>query len=144
MTKCVFGALVYEIEENMMEKMERVKRYMDILDKYDEVNSSYNWSILDELSDEDLYNEEKIVKKISVIQKNQERIENNPNRYTEDVMECVRQIWGLEKFDDTRDKEINQLSPDEVFNHVCNWNGLLGYATTIKSWIEDIYKVNFV
>ena len=49
--------------------------HMDILDKYDEVNSSYNWSILDELSDEDLYNEEKIVKKISVIQKNQERID---------------------------------------------------------------------
>lgn len=57
-------------------------------------------------------------------------------------MECVRQRWGLERFDDSRDEEINLLSSDEVFDHVCNWNGLLGYATTIKSWIEDIYKVN--
>lgn len=127
-----------------MERMERVKRYMEILDKYDEGNSSWNWGILDKLSDEDLYNEEKIVEKINIIQKHQERIENNSNRYTEDIMECVRQRLGLEKFDDTRDEEINQLSPDKVFNHVCNWNGFLGYATTIKSWIKDIYKVNFI
>lgn len=127
-----------------MERMERVKRYMEILDKYDEGNSSWNLGILDKLSDEDLYNEEKIVEKINIIQKHQERIENNSNRYTEDIMECVRQRLGLEKFDDTRDEEINQLSPDKVFNHVCNWNGFLGYATTIKSWIKDIYKVNFI
>lgn len=126
-----------------MERMERVKRYMEILNKYDEGNSSYNWDILDKLSDEDLYNEEKIMEKINIIQKHQERIENNLNRYPEEIMECVRQRWGLEKFDDSKDEEINQLSPDEVFDHVCNWNGLLGYASTIKSWIRDIYNINF-
>lgn len=116
-----------------MERMERVKRYMEILNKYEEGNSSYNWRILDKLSDEDLYNEEKIVEKINIIQKHQERMEKNFNKYSEEIMECVRQRWGLERFDDSRDKEINQLSPDEVFDHVCNWNGLLGYASTIKS-----------
>lgn len=126
-----------------MERMERVKRYMEILNKYDEGNSSYNWDILDKLSDEDLYNEEKIMEKINIIQKHQERIENNLNRYPEEIMECVRQRCGLEKFDDSKDEEINQLSPDEVFDHVCNWNGLLGYASTIKSWIRDIYNMNF-
>lgn len=126
-----------------MERMERVKRYMEILNKYDEGNSSYNWDILDKLSDEDLYNEEKIMEKINIIQKHQERIENNLNRYPEEIMECVRQRWGLEKFDDSKDEEINQLSPDEVFDHVCNWNGLLGYASTIKSWIRDIFNINF-
>lgn len=126
-----------------MERMERVKRYMEILNKYDEGNSSYNWDILDKLSDEDLYNEEKIMEKINIIQKHQERIENNLNRYPEEIMECVRQRWGLEKFDDSKDEEINQLSPDEVFDHVCNWNGLLGYASTIKYWIRDIYNINF-
>lgn len=123
--------------------MERVKRYMEILNKYDEGNSFYNWDILDKLSDEDLYNEEKIMEKINIIQKHQEKIENNLNRYPEKIMECVRQRCGLEKFDDSKDEEINQLSPDEVFDHVCNWNGLLGYASIIKSWIRDIYNINF-
>lgn len=126
-----------------MTRQERVKRYMEILDQYDEGNSSYNWSILDTLSDDDLYNEEKIAEKINIIRKHESRIENNPNKYSENVMECVRQRFGLEKYDDSRDEEINQLSPDEVFDHVCNWNGLLGYATTIKTWIGDIYKVKF-
>ena len=126
-----------------MTRQERVKRYMEILNQYDEGNSFYNWSILDTLSDDDLYNEEKIAEKINIIQKHESRIENNPNKYSENVMECVRQRFGLEKYDDSRDEEINQLSPDEVFDHVCNWNGLLGYATTIKTWIGDIYKVKF-
>ena len=125
-----------------MERMERVKRYIEILDQYDEGNTSYNWSILDTLSDDDLYNKERIAEKINIIQKHQERIENNHNKYSEEIMECVRQRWGMGRFDDSRDKEINQLSPDEVFDHVCNWNGLLGYAATIKTWIGDIYKVN--
>lgn len=126
-----------------MERIERVKRYMEILNKYDEGNSPYNWDVLDKLSNEDLYNEEKIVEKINIIQKHQERLENNSNKYPEEIMECVRQRWGLERFDGSKDEEINQLSPDEVFDHVCNWNGMLGYATTIKTWIRDIYNINF-
>lgn len=126
-----------------MERIERVKRYMEILNKYDEGNSPYNWDVLDKLSNEDLYNEEKIVEKINIIQKHQEMLENNSNKYPEEIMECVRQRWGLERFDGSKDEEINQLSPDEVFDHVCNWNGMLGYATTIKTWIRDIYNINF-
>ena len=125
-----------------MTRQERVSKYMEILGKYDEGNSSWNWGILDELTDEELFDEKKIAEKINIIQKHQTRIENNPNKYSEDVMECVRQRWGLEKYDDSKDEEINQLSPDEVLEHVCNWNGLLGYSYTIKSWIKDIYKLD--
>ena len=125
-----------------MTRQERVSRYMEILSKYDEGNSSWNWGILDELSDEELFDENKVAEKINIIQKHRTRIENNSNKYSEDVMECVRQRWGLEKYDDSKDEEINQLSPDEVLEHVCNWNGLLGYAYTIKSWIKDIYKLD--
>ena len=125
-----------------MTRQERVSKYMEILDKYDEGNSSWNWGILDELTDEELFDENKVARKINIIQKHQIRIENNPNKYSEDVMECVRQRWGLEKYDDSKDEEINQLSSDEVLEHVCSWNGLLGYAYTIKSWIKDIYKVD--
>ena len=42
-------------------------------------------------------------------------LENNSNKYPEEIMECVRQRWGLERFDGSKDEEINQLSPDEVF-----------------------------
>lgn len=126
---------------NIMTRQERVKRYMEILDKYDKGNSFWNWDILDKLSDGELFDEERILEKMNIIQKHQERIENNPNKYSEEIMECVRQRFGLEKYDDSMDEEINHLSPDEVFDHVCNWNGLLGYVTTIKSWIEDIYKM---
>lgn len=125
-----------------MTRQERVSKYMEILDKYDEGNSSWNWGILDKLTDEELFDENKVIEKMNIIRKHEMRIENNPNKYTEDVMECVRQRLGLEKYDDSKDEVINQLSPDEVLGHVCNWNGLLGYAYTIKSWIRDIYKLD--
>ena len=109
------------------------------------VRTSRNFNINNiKLENIEILNEIKEFKNVEIISKNSKvRIENNPNKYSENVMECVRQRFGLEKYDDSRDEEINQLSPDEVFDHVCNWNGLLGYATTIKTWIGDIYKVKF-
>lgn len=93
-----------------MERMERVKRYIEILAQYDEGNTFYNWSILDTLSDDDLYNKERIAEKINIIQKHQERIENNHNKYSEEVMECVRQRWGWDglMIQETK-KSINYL-----------------------------------
>lgn len=127
-----------------MTRQERVSKYMEILDKYDEGNSSWNWEILDQLSDQELFDENKVAEKMTIIQRHQTRLENNPNKYSESIMECVRQRLGLEKYDDSRDEEINCLSPDEILDHVCNWNGLIGYASTIKSWIGDIYKLKLV
>lgn len=124
-----------------MTRQERVNRYVEILNEYGEGSSGWNWEILDSLSDVELYEEEKIAEKIYIIQQHQMRIENNPNKYSESIMEYVRQRLGLEKYDDSRDKEINELSPNEVFEHVCEWNGLCGYSNTIKSWIRDIYKL---
>ncbi len=125
-----------------MTRQERVSRYMQILNRYKEGNNSWNWGILDELTDEELFDENKISEKIRIIQQHQTRIEDNTNKYSEDVMECVRQRLGLKKYDTSRDNEINTLSPDEVLDYVCNWNGLIGYAYTIKSWIRDIYKLD--
>lgn len=34
------------------------------------------------------------------------------------------------------------MSKQEVFDRVCNWDGLIGYSTTIKSWINQIYGIN--
>lgn len=128
--------------EDNMAKGARISKYMEILEEYDEVNSSWNWGILDELSDEELLDKNKVAEKINIIRKHQTRLKNNPNKYPENVMEYVRQRWGLEKYDTSRDEEINQLSPDEIFNYVCDWNGLVGYAYTIKTWIADIYGID--
>lgn len=127
-----------------MTRQERVKKYMEILNKYDEGNSFYNWDILDSLSDEELSDEYRVLEKIHIIREHQKRIDNNPNVYSEEIMEYVRQRLGLEKYDCSRDKEINLMSSDEVLDHVCNWNGLLGYTDTIKSWIRDIYDINLL
>lgn len=127
-----------------MTRQERVSKYMEILDKHDEGNSFWNWEVLDQLSDQELFDENKVAEKMTIIQRHQARLENNPNKYSESIMECVRQRLGLEKYDDSRDEEINRLSPDEILEHVCNWNGLIGYASIIKSWIGDIYKLKLV
>ena len=126
-----------------MTREERVKRYMEILDKSERGNSSRNWSILDRLTDTELFDETKVMGCISIIDRCDMRLENNPNKYPENIMMCVRQRLGLDEYDDSRDVEINKMSANEVFEHVCNWNGLLGYADTIKAWIEGIYKVEF-
>lgn len=68
---------------------------------------------------------------------------NLENKYPEEIMEYVRQSLGLEESDESKDSEINEMSANEVFDYVCNWNGLIGYADLIKSWIEDIYKIKF-
>lgn len=129
--------------ENFGTRNKRTKKYMEILARFDEANTAWNWDVLDTLTDDELFNDEnKVKEKIDIIQNHRIRIENNFSIYTENIMECVRQRWGLEKYDDSKDDLINELSPDEVFEHVCNWNCLLGYASMIKSWINDIYKID--
>lgn len=68
---------------------------------------------------------------------------NLENKYPDEIMEYVRQSLGLDEDDESKDYEINEMSANEVFNYVCNWNGLIGYADLIKSWIEDIYEIEF-
>lgn len=67
---------------------------------------------------------------------------NSENKYPEYIMQDLRQRRGLEPDDTSEDKDINTLSPNEAFYEVCQWDGLLGYDSTIKNWIKDIYKVD--
>lgn len=124
-----------------MTRQERVKRYMEILDEYDEGNSGWNWDILDKLSDKELFEEDAILKKITIIREHSDRLENPTNKYPESIMEDIRMRLGLEKYDTAKDEQINEMPKDVIFSMVCNWNGLLGYDSTIKTWIKDIYGV---
>lgn len=64
------------------------------------------------------------------------------NNYFDSIMEDVRQNLGLEASDTSRDDEINGMTRQEVLDRVCNWNGLIGYAGTIREWIEDIWGID--
>lgn len=63
-------------------------------------------------------------------------------KYPDYIMEKVRQHLGLEPYDTSRDEEINNVSRDLVFQHVLEWEGIIGYDYQIRSWIENIYGVN--
>ena len=64
------------------------------------------------------------------------------NKYPENIMGYLRQRKGLEPDDTTRDNEINLMTPNEAFEEVLEWDGLIGYAYIIKRWIEDIYGID--
>ena len=125
-----------------MKREERVKRYMEILNKNEKGNCVKNWEILDELSDDELFDDTKIEECIKLITEINKRLENNINKYPDYIMEYVRQNLGLDKYDTSEDKDINEMSKSDIFEKVCNWNNLYWYSEYIKSWIKDIYGID--
>ena len=125
-----------------MEREERVKRYMEILNKNEKNNCVKNWEILDELSDDELFDDTKIEECMKLIAEINKRLENNINKYPDYIMEYVRQNLGLDKYDTSEDKDINEMSKSDIFEKVCNWNNLYWYSEYIKSWIKDIYGID--
>ena len=64
-------------------------------------------------------------------------------KYPIHIMETVRKCLDLESNDTSLDHEIADMTPNEVFQHVTRWNGLLGgYDYTIKEWVKSIYGVD--
>ena len=125
-----------------MKREERVKRYMEILNKNEKGNCVKNREILDELSDDELCDDTKIEECIKLITEINKRLENNINKYPDYIMEYVRQNLGLDKYDTSEDKDINEMSKSDIFEKVCNWNNLYWYSEYIKSWIKDIYGID--
>ena len=125
-----------------MKREERVKRYMEILNKNEKGNCVKNWEILDELSDDELFDDTKIEECIRLITEINKRLENNINKYPDYIMEYVRQNLGLDKYDTSEDKDINEMSKSDIFEKVCNWNNLYWYSEYIKSWVKDIYGID--
>lgn len=62
------------------------------------------------------------------------------NKYPEYIMCYVRQRLGLQPDDTSEDGVINAMGASEVFSHVCNWHGIMGYSDTIMVWIKDIFR----
>lgn len=62
--------------------------------------------------------------------------------YPEYIMKTLRQRLGLDESDTSKDNYLNTLSKNEVLYEVCQWDGLLGYDTIIKRWVNDIYDID--
>lgn len=63
-------------------------------------------------------------------------------KYDECIMEELRQRKGLEPNDKYFDDEIMSMSKEEALDEICTWNGLIGFGSTVKTWVEEIYRVN--
>ena len=63
-------------------------------------------------------------------------------KYPDYIMEKVRQHLGLESYDTSRDAEINGMTHDSVFDHVLEWEGIIGYQFQIVSWVAAIYGIS--
>lgn len=68
----------------------------------------------------------------------------NKNNYPNYVMERLRHQHGWDE-DNTEDDDILQsYSPEAVFMHMLEYEGIYGYSHCILQWIEDIFKVRLV
>ena len=64
------------------------------------------------------------------------------NKYFDGIMEDVRGNLGLNPDDESMDEEINFMTRQEIFNRVCEWNGLINHGELIREWVEDIWGID--
>lgn len=127
-----------------MTEAERFFKIESILQEKDEGFSLRGFKFLDKLSDEELFNSERVnavIKELKIYEQNLSS-PDNANKYPDYIMQYVRNSLGLDEYNTERDNEINSMDKEEVLNRVCNWKGLIDYGNTIKHWVEDIYKVS--
>ena len=65
-------------------------------------------------------------------------------KYSEIVMQNVRENMGLEMNDTSHDKFIETLGRHEVLDRFLTWEGIIGYTDKIEDAISDIYNVNLI
>ena len=71
----------------------------------------------------------------------QKHINKEEPKYCWPTMDRVRQNLGLDAGDTSKDGIIASMSSDEVFARCLEWEGIIGWASTIRYWIEEIYSV---
>ena len=125
-----------------MDRSERVKRFMEITAKYDIGNTPLIWDELDKLSDKELYDDSKVAEVVGIIMSYYDNIESNNTRYPESIMRILRQRDGLDKLDLSKDDRFNSYTPNEAFKAVLEYEGIVGFESTIKEWIVSIYGIS--
>jgi hypothetical protein len=74
---------------------------------------------------------------IRVLEKGAHMNQNYPNY----ILKKIRQFNGLTAKDTSRDAEFQELAPEEAFDQVLQFDGIIGYRYTILRWIAEIFKV---
>jgi len=59
-------------------------------------------------------------------------------KYPQEILEAVSQSMNRS----IDDSYLETLSPNEVFDYVCTWEGLINYGDTIRRWIKNIYGID--
>ena len=62
--------------------------------------------------------------------------------YPEYILKYLRLRSGMDENDHSFDKRFNAMNSDTVFEEVLRWQGIIGWGTQIRSWIEGIYGVD--
>lgn len=128
----------------MMTDAERFFKIKSILREKDEGFSVRGFKFLDKLSDEELFNPEKVDSVIRDLRSYEQNLSSpdNANKYPDYIMMNIRNSLGLDAYNTERDDEINSMDKDELFNQLCSWHGIGSYVTAIKQWVNDIYNVS--
>lgn len=63
--------------------------------------------------------------------------QNYPNY----ILKKIRQFNDLDASDTSRDAEFQELEPEEAFDQVLQFDGIIGYRYTILRWVAEIFKV---
>ncbi len=59
--------------------------------------------------------------------------------YSVGIMQTLREHKGLEPNDTSRDADINDMSKDDAFRSVLEYEGIIGFDFKIRNWIKEIY-----
>lgn len=123
-----------------MTEQERFIKVKEILENNDLSLCTLNFNQFDRLTELELFSgADEVVKRIK---KYEEYICKEKVKYPERILRDVRRNLGLNEMDTSKDLKILQMDKDDILNSVCNWNNLVGYGSTIKGWVEDIYQIS--
>jgi hypothetical protein len=64
------------------------------------------------------------------------------SKYPEYIMRVLRQRKDLDETDRSMDDILNEYSSSRAFKELLEWEGIIGWDNTIKSWIRDIYNID--
>ena len=66
----------------------------------------------------------------------------NTERINKNIVDDVRKDLELEGGDTSTDDKINSMSPNEIFERWCEWNGFINHSATFRRVIGSIYGVS--
>lgn len=76
-----------------------------------------------------------------------EKIENkmekkNTERIDKDIIRDIREYLDVDPDDSSKDDEINRMSPNEIFDKWCEWNGYIRLNEVFRRVIGSIYGID--